>query len=313
MNHNCCLRNLCMLDENILYICHNEYWNFLNKKNVVGIGLGYKFIKGVPTCIKCIVVLVSKKNSINELTSKDIIPKVYKGILTDVMETGGINMSCSLNKRIRPVEGGYSIGSATNKEFGSLACLVTNGHLKYILANNHVIANENKASLGSHVLQPGIKDGGVVSKDTIANLSKYMPLKFFSLGKFPENYVDCAIAEITNSSIVSSKIAYIGIPKGTKIPKLNENVQKVGRTTERTLGKIISVGFTSIIKYDSGKALFRDLIVTTKMSDNGDSGSLLMDDKGYGIGLLCSDTPSNTFYNPIQMVLSILDVKIVTK
>lgn len=51
------------LDEKIKYITQNEYNYFLNKSNVVGVGLGYKIKNGFNTFQKCLSVFVSNKIS----------------------------------------------------------------------------------------------------------------------------------------------------------------------------------------------------------------------------------------------------------
>lgn len=300
------------IHHKIIEICKNEYKSFLKKANVVGVALGYKRIKGFNTWEKCITVFVVKKITRDKITHYNMIPPNYKGIKTDVIESGIIKKS-SLTKRIRPALGGYSIGAIGNLENGTLGGLVADDTDIYILSNNHVLAYENTIPLGSSIVQPGVSDGGIESSDTVAKLSKYIPLQFETVENTSENYVDCAIAKITKKNLVSSKIAFVGTPKGKALPVLNENVVKVGRTTEESYGKIINIGATITIVFDKGKAVFKNQITTTKMAQSGDSGSLLINAKRYVVGMAFGNSQSISLFNSIDGVLDGLNVTLMTK
>src|SRR3712207_7221381 len=98
-----------------LFRSNCDYNFFLQKSNVIGVGLGYKEKGGFRLPQKCINVFVSNKIPKNNLSPKDIVPKFYKGIQTDVIMTK-ISEFLSLTNRVRPVAGGYIIGS-TNLKF----------------------------------------------------------------------------------------------------------------------------------------------------------------------------------------------------
>ncbi len=66
----------------------------------------------------------------------------------------------------RPVPIGVSTGHP-DITAGTIGARVTNGPNVYALSNNHVYANENQASIGDDVLQPGTYDGGSSSTDVI--------------------------------------------------------------------------------------------------------------------------------------------------
>ncbi|MCD3292233.1 serine protease, partial [Clostridium botulinum C/D] len=235
----CCCCKPCSqetLEERISYICSNEYEFFLNKTNVVGVGLGYKVKNGFCTCQKCIKVFVTKKVSSNELTPSDLVPPIYKGLMTDIVNCGYFQPH-SLTQRIRPVICGYSIGPI-NFLGGTLGCLVTDGFSRFMLSNNHVLANFNSFPINTPILQPSSNDGGKAPADVVANLTKFVPLNRVTAFRKPTNYVDAAIARLTNKSIASPAIALVGPPKGTSPPQLNHHVKKVGKTSELTTGTI---------------------------------------------------------------------------
>lgn len=309
-NRNFSINKLLLMKQQIMCICRNEYDYFLNKSNVQGIGFGYKKSMGICTFKQCILVFVSQKIPTNQIPPQDIIPKTYRGIETDVIETGYF-ASNSLKGKVRPVEGGYSIGPDGRTTLGSVACLVTDGTNKFILSNNHVLADENIVEIGTPILQPAMQDGGKNPRDVVAHLSRYIPLKFKTSTTGPINFSDCAIAKLVNSDIATGKIHGIGFPKGFAFAKVGLKVQKVGRTTGKTTGTIISLGATVTVKYDRGMVLLANQIVTTDMTQGGDSGALLLDEKKAVLGLHASGSEYHSTFNLIDNVLDELNVNIV--
>jgi hypothetical protein len=228
-------------------------------------------------------------------------------------------------KRWRPLVGGISIGVYTITA-GSLSCLVEdqNGK-KYLLSNNHVLSDENRAEIGSPILQPGKFDGGKLPDDVVAKLTKFVPIKFTEetsclpskaivkainslvtvlnffaeilrrktrftkikaySSELPENEVDAAIAEAIVEA--SPEILEIGIPKGSARVKVNEKVKKSGRTTGLTEGVVIDDDASLRVQYDQGEALFVHQIIFQgeNVIRGGDSGSALMNQDNYVVGL----------------------------
>ncbi|KGM94385.1 hypothetical protein IRP63_04985 [Clostridium botulinum] len=304
------MNNCCILEDKIKCICNCDYKFFLNKPNVTGIGLGYKERGGFCIPKMCINVFVTNKVPENELLPQDRIPRLFKGIDTDVI-VSGMSEILSLTHKIRPVPGGYNIGSTKKNFQGTMGCIVTDGRDWHILSCCHIIAQYGSATLGTPVLQPSLEFGGRIGHEEIAYLSKYIPFKPITPTTHPENRVDCAMAEVHNRSLVTNKIALVGGIKGIGHPALGQNVQKVGENSERTTGKIKSLSVTTIITYPFGECLFKNQIRTSAMAKPGDSGSILLDTHMNALGLCMSGTTSETFFNPIQDVLSALDVQIV--
>ncbi|AEB75584.1 hypothetical protein [Clostridium botulinum] len=301
---------MCSLTEKILYISNMEYKFFLNKANVIGVGLGYKIKNGFCYYKECIKIFVTKKIAENKLSDNDLVPKCFKGIETDVNEIGFQSMY-SLRDRKRPVTGGYNISPTIGAESGTLGCIVTDGKYYYVLSNNHILASNGKTPINCPIIQPSRKYKGKDPNDIIANLSKYIIIKKSTPTEVEENFVDCAIAKITRRSYISTKITFLGRIKGTKAPRLYEKVQKVGCTTELTQGQISSIGTTIITDIMEEQTLFKNQIITNKMASGGDSGSILLDKNMNAIGLLMSGGSSSNTYNPISAVLDSLNVKIV--
>lgn len=284
-------------------ICEKEYHHFFKLPNVNGIGIGSKVVNEIDTLIPCLKILVIKKENLENLLPEEIIPKEYKGIITDVIEVGEIKAQAFTSK-VRPTLGGYSIGPAGYSTVGTLGCLVTNKTgtelSTYILSNNHVIARENAASIGSLILQPAQGDGGSNPSDGVANLSQFVTIDFSG----GNNLVDCAIAKVISTTLVSSQIASIGNISGIASAIVGGWVQKSGRSSGYTTGTIQSINTTLSVSYSGGKtATFIRQITTSYMSTTGDSGSILLDSNNRVIGLLFAGSTSISAFNDIRDVL----------
>lgn len=301
------MNNCCDLESKISSIAKCEFGYFLSKANVVGVGVGFKVTNGFETCEKCIKVLVTSKVPAYTLNPNDLVPLNYRGIKTDVVQSGAFSI-CRLNKHIRPVLGGYSIGPATQPAGGSMGCVVTDNHSNFILSCNHVMAYNNKLPLGTAILQPAVVEGGKYPKDVVAALSEYVPLKPGT----NLNITDCAIARIQNTKNVSPDIALIGKLSGVAEPVLGEKVEKAGLTTELTKGKVTTLSTTVSVMIDGLETTFWDQIITTKMSQRGDSGSVLVNYHNYAMGLLMTESPTTTVFNRFSTVLNHLNVLLVT-
>jgi NS3 serine protease len=64
------------------------------------------------------------------------------------------------------------------------------------------------------------------------------------------------------------------------------------------------------VDYGGRSAIFRGQIVADVPSQGGDSGSLVVDDRGRAVGLLFAGSASTTLINPIGAISELLDVVI---
>lgn len=314
----------------------------LSKPNVIGVGTGYKTSAGRRTGELCIVALVTQKIPRAGLDPKSLVPKNIGGISTDVIQVGFIRAQQARTDRWRPALGGVSIGHY-QVTAGTLGCMVrdrsSGQHL--ILSNNHVLANSNDAKVGDAILQPGTADGGRAPGDAIAELERFCPIRFNSapakcglaqayadfgnliarlLGSKhrvavmysdPQaaNTVDAALARPNVDADFLDEILEIGAPSGTIPAQLGMAVRKSGRTTGLTTGQIVVLDATLEVSYGTGKARFENQLVSTGMSQPGDSGSLLVAaDSLAAVGLLFAGSDQATIFNPIASVLDCLEV-----
>jgi hypothetical protein len=60
----------------------------MSKRNVVGVGIGFRRQAGQDTEVVCIIVSVRQKLPPSKLALRDVIPSVLDGVPVDVQETG---------------------------------------------------------------------------------------------------------------------------------------------------------------------------------------------------------------------------------
>lgn len=321
--------------EAIAEVCEKDQDTLLAKQNVVGVGTGHKIKAEKDTGEPCIMVFVSQKLDKPELRAQDMVSKEIKGLKTDVLETGEIFAGQGfvpdntevpvkeeigieiLKQRIRPAMGGFSVGhyKITAGTIGT--CVYDMNPFPgiprryYILSNNHVLANSNNARIGDPILQPGPYDGGTVPRDIIARLSRFVPIRFKTPTSIPLNYVDAAIAEGEFHNL-NREIYWIGYVKQVNSrPKLGDIVEKAGRTTNFTTGKILALNATVDVNYGGSRvARFARQIVTTNMSAGGDSGSLVCDIEEGAVGLLFAGSSRVTIVNSILPVQHYLGIRL---
>ncbi len=228
--------------------------------------------------------------------------------------------SPSLTRRMRPAMGGFSVGPYR----GPTGTIATGCYdltpfpgmpqKYYILSNNHVLAGTNRFPLGWPILQPGHADGGTYPRDMIGRLSRYVTIHFISGPRRPTNQIDAAIAEV-NLQDLGREIFWVGhVQRLYTAPRVGDIVEKAGRTTGFTTGRVRNVNATVNVNYGGGRvARFARQIITTRMSAPGDSGSLVTDRDEGAVGLLFAGSPTVTILNNILFVQSRLRIRLTEK
>ncbi len=226
-----------------------------------------------------------------------------------------------LQRRVRPLRPGSSV-SHPAVSAGSLGGFVRRPGSDGLLAlsNNHVLADSNAAAEGDPALQPGTADGGTVA-DRFGALAG-----FVRLAPEPGNLVDAAVAALDDG--VEADPA--GYPGGALLATVaepdeldpDELVEKVGRTTGHTRGRITAVEVDGVgVRYDDGVHTFDDQVeiegLAGAFSAGGDSGSVIWRSADRApLGLLFAGSATGgsagggvTFANPLATVLSSLGVE----
>jgi hypothetical protein len=218
----------------------------------------------------------------------------------------------------RPVPIGVST-SHPQVTAGTIGARVTDGSRAFALSNNHVFAASNGGREGDHLLQPGVADGGKDPDDAIGTLFDFEPLSFCERGSCAPNRIDAAIA-LTSPEDLRNETpdgGYGSPRRWTAEPQLGLEVQKFGRTTGLTVGRVTGIHATIDVSYRSGMARFEDQVVISGngFSAGGDSGSLVVT-KGMllgdrrPVGLLFAGSSVSTLANPIGPVLERFGVRI---
>ncbi|MBW8001588.1 MAG: carboxypeptidase-like regulatory domain-containing protein [Planctomycetes bacterium] len=238
--------------------------------------------------------------------------------------------------RARPVELGVSGGNINDRSLryccsGTLGSLVKDSAgIQYVLSNNHVLARSNQASTGDEISQPGQIDQSCGQNFVVANLSDYVPIKFKKRGSAPPNKVDAAIAAVIGGEVrTDGSVLDIGtLSNNTVAAFIGQSVQKSGRTTGHTFGSVLAVDVTVDIGYSRecggafnqvARFVNQIRIGGSDFSDGGDSGSLIVESGNVdpvdglprAVGLLFAGSSSSTLANPIEPILSLLDVTMV--
>lgn len=312
------------------------------RKHVVACGLGFKVRGDRLTDQLSLVVSVTHKVPVSDLSADDLIPQNVSGLETDVVETGHIRAQLdNPQNRYRPAQPGVSIGHR-DITAGTFGLLVQREGQALILSNNHVLANTNAAVISDPIYQPGPADGGI-SQDRIATLLEFEPIDFGdapatcaiaeTLAHFLNtlarltgshhrlqaiqatpalNVMDAALALPDHPTLVKPDVLGIGIPTGAAVPQLGAEVQKMGRTTGYSLGTITQINVTVDVDYAGRKARFVDQVFTTPMSSPGDSGSGIFNVGRQAVGLLFAGSERVTIFTPIQRILDRFEVDVIT-
>lgn len=123
--------------------------------------------------------------------------------------------------------------------------------------------------------------------------------------------IDAALARPHQQGWINDEILSLGHVLGAVPAQLGQNVQKSGRTTGLTRGQVRVIKAAVKVGFSGGRtALFTNQIVTSKMGEPGDSGSLLVNLKNYAVGLLFAGGDTATIYHPIADVLKVLQVRL---
>lgn len=305
--------------------------------NVNGVALGNRVKNDTESDEPVISVYVTQKLDPDLLDEKNAVPKKLKGVATDVVDVGDIFAGGipdvaldqppvggsespsvqTLRRRVRPVKGGYSVGhfQITAGTIGTccydLQPFPGIPPTYYILSNNHVLANSNNAQIGDPILQPGPIDGGTVARDTVARLSRFVPIRFIDGDNRPCNFVDAAVAAADFEDL-NREIHWVGyVNRMYMAPKVDDIVKKCGRTTNFTTGRITGVNATVDVNFGGGRvARFCRQITTTRMSAGGDSGSVVVNLDNDGVGLLFAGSSAMTILNHLIFVQSLLRIRI---
>ncbi|WP_432483393.1 hypothetical protein [Kineococcus esterisolvens] len=226
--------------------------------------------------------------------------------------------SAEMRRRVRPLHPGLSLAhrDVTAGTLGAFVT-VTGSDGVYALSNNHVLADSDQAALDDPVLQPGPADGGR-ERDRVGSLARAVPLDAGG-----GNAVDAALTLLDDGEGHDPTYP-VGRLRGWADADDEVQVEKVGRTTGRTRGRISAIELDDVaVEYPVGVVVFDGQVEVTgaagAFSAGGDSGSLVYrPDTREAVGLLFAGSERGgengtglTFCNPIGLVLDALGATLV--
>lgn len=205
----------------------------------------------------------------------------------------------SYKNRVRPVNGGNSVGNARYNDagtFGSVVKLRSDDANRYFISCWHVLAGGSGVT-GDALIQPGRLDGGFSSVDIIGTLYWFLLNDDF----------DVALGLVSNPWQKVVTPGYRGFSRFGTIPVspvVQKPVTKCGRTTEVTTGTILSTNTSvRVAGYPTGTRLFLNQIETTVMSQPGDSGSILFHSAEMApVGLLFAGGQTRSYHNNLKVL-----------
>lgn len=154
----------------------------------------------------------------------------------------------------------------------------------------------------------------MAAQDAADMISDYPQItRAMALAGIPENKLDAALARPLDAAMFADEIRQIGVVNDIKTPMLGMAVRKYGRTTELTSGTVNLLNATVDIAYNTIQgtrtARFTGQVITSAMSQGGDSGSLVVDaTENKAVGLLFAGSTLATIFTPIDVVLNTMNI-----
>ena len=307
---------------------HTE--RFLEQRGVVGTGTGLTE-EGLPAVIIFTEKHIPDGQLPAELEGIPVIQYVSgkmtptsaayaaKGKPTGSKQSTSTTVPSPASQFSRPVPIGVSTSNWNECSAGTIGVRVRSGENYYVLSCNHVFARCNLASIGEKILQPGRSDQSCSqsASNEIGQVVDFQPL---APGFNNSNIMDAALVSTTPALISNTtpQDGY-GVPSSTTATAyIGMEVQKYGRTTGLTKGKVYAVNTTVVLNYGIGPMRFTNQIVFVRVRkkavfvDGGDSGSLLVTDDANAnpVGIIYGKSSSFACVAPIDPILTRFNVQI---
>jgi hypothetical protein len=262
--------------------------DLLRNPNVTGVAVGFKEIEGQATNTIAVRVYVKEKVDETALPESERIPSELEGVPTDVIKKGPDRLAVAEVEPVeplaepgkeRPVPGGVQIqrvgwlsGSAW---LGTSGCFVKRNRL------DGKVDPDTYLLTCAHVLYPELPPGVRMADDCV-----YQPASFLGLNLigYARDYVfhdggtvDAGLVWIQGVDVINYDWE-LGWYMAPGEAALNEIVEKHGRTTGQTQGKVVGLNYSA--KLPDGY-LFRDqLHIKSESSGHfaepGDSGAMVI-------------------------------------
>ena len=277
-------------------------WRNRFSKNIVGVHLGTKKVGNVKTEEYAVVFHVVQKLGVPvKKIPKKILVKIENEKLylpTDVIETG-------VTKLMNVLIGDKAQSLSNLDEYGTIGLfLPLDGPPKYVCSNMHVLAPQ-KVSQKKYYKPPNQQ----FFTDVLWSNENERVKGFLEKGEF--DTTDLAIARLQFPERVTNRIKKIGQP--TKF--INDNKLTLGmdvkmfgaKSKKISKGKVIEVGVSRIVAYDTFEISVSNLTATSITVQNGDSGSAVVNNNIEVIGILVSKDEMFSYVIPSSKIKSFVN------
>lgn len=256
-----------------------------------------------------IVVFVDKKSETDGDAGPHRIPKEIRGVLTDVVEVGEIQLQAG------PAPGSGIDVDRRNQfggVYGTLGCFCTRDLSQdkrlYLLSNAHVLTPTSFFK-STETLVSGV---GANNSVPIARL-RYWTAFNTSLAN---NFADVAMAHADPGRIdASGSFRLDGSPMGSSEYRTGLAVTKLGARTGRTQGTLRGWSANFPLNYPGvGRVRYQNQLwiegTSEDFSARGDSGSLVVSQQDHRpVGLHFAGSGRNSFANRIEDVMRIFGIR----
>ncbi|MCZ6860979.1 MAG: serine protease [Alphaproteobacteria bacterium] len=202
---------------------------------------------------------------------------------------------------VRPLQAGTSVSSTTTTA-GTICCFVRDREgVSYLLTVDHVLGDR----VGDVVVQPGLFDGGNRQSDRVGKVFRTLS------GADTGGRVGAAIARLDKEEF-ATEVPGVGPFNGIaeNIP-VGSKVIVVGRSAGRVEGTVEAVEMSVTIRTAKGNVRFENLIMTTGITQGGDSGAPVFLEDGRLIGMVYAGSQTVTMVMPIKPVLDAFQVTLI--
>ena len=287
----------------------------LRPSHVHAIGVGGKNGTDEPA----VVVYVTRKLPKDAVETSEMVPEFIDGVPTDVVESRMARLAACTDTRRgvhRPLIGGVSIGreNGPSGTLGAFARSTKAGDPEgavFLLSNSHVLSPGGGGAGTARIVQPASNDGAGAVVATLARATRLTTSRPIT--------ADAAIARLHDPSSARNDVCTVGTVNGVRTPVRESLVEKHGRSSGHTLGRIKTVGLAAEVRDHADRTLqFLDVFRVEATAGQspavaalGDSGSLVLEQgTGIAVGLLYAADELETFYlaQPIETVCKELEI-----
>jgi hypothetical protein len=296
----------------------------LKSRNLIGVGIGKKLVKGQPTATDCVRVYVVSKLEPSRVRPSELVKHDYDGVLTDVIEIGRLgrkgrtlNLDAypGVDPRVdrtpkpgSPIRVESDAPNVNSGATGTLGMVVSHANRRYILGCNHILAFNGRVQEDPYAR--------IVSAVFVGNepaIASPEPDGYIPLVRDGDNLVDCALARINGDNKVSAAFPAAFQPDKPDLigPQREMQVKKIGAATGTTEGTIVDFNVDLSVDYSFGTYRFINQIMITREGDNfataGDSGAIIFDKAtSRPVGMIFAASGNHAIACPLSAVLESL-------